>query len=47
MAKWLIALGVLVAIALVYGWGYAAGEQAALKDSWVLQEDGTFREYAP
>ena len=46
MTKWLIALGVLIAIALVYGWGFAAGEQAALKDAWVLK-DGTFREYAP
>ena len=33
MAKWSLAMGVLIAIALVFSWGYQAGQQ---RDGWLV-----------
>ena len=42
---WILAAVVVLCLAVMYALGVAAGEQQAHKDTWVLQEDGTFTEW--
>lgn len=42
---WILAAIVVGCLSVMYALGHAAGEQQALKDAWVLQEDGTFTEW--
>ena len=42
---WILAAVVVFSLAVMYALGVAAGEQQALNDAWVLNEDGTFAEW--
>ena len=42
---WILAAVVVFSLAVMFALGVAAGEQQAHKDTWVLQEDGTFTEW--
>lgn len=41
----ILAAVVVLSLAVMYALGVAAGEQQALNDAWVLNEDGTFSEW--
>ena len=42
---WILAAVIVLCLSMMYALGHAAGKQQAHKDTWVLQEDGTFTEW--
>ena len=42
---WILAALIVLSLSVMFALGHAAGEQQALNDAWVLNEDGSFSEW--